>query len=65
VPPTPASNGAPFGLSDFFGNPTTGYFKNKRMFTNIWPQTYQPSDYTNLSSFNGLLNNPPDDEETP
>jgi len=55
----------PFGLSDFFGNPTIGYFKNKRTFTQIPPQTYQPSDYTNLSSFGGLANNPPDDEETP
>jgi len=55
----------PFGLSDFFGNPKKGYFKNRRTFMQIQPQTYQPSDFVNLSAFGGPSNTPPDDEETP
>jgi len=50
-------------LSDFFGNPTVGYFKNKRRFTQIQPQTYQPSSFVGLGAWGG--NNEADDLETP
>ena len=55
----------PFGLSDFFGNPTTGYFKNKRPFQAITPQTYQAGDFVNLIGFGGESASEPPDEETP
>ncbi len=55
----------PFGLSDFFGNPSSGYFKNPRPFQKIKPQRFQPRNFFNLSAFGGPENNPPDDEESP
>ncbi len=60
---TALSGPCPFGLSDFFGNPTVGYFKNKRRFTQIQPQTYQPSSFVGLGAWGG--NNEADDLETP
>ncbi len=53
----------PFPLFDFFGNPTIGYFTNKRKFTAIQPQTYQPSSFVGLGAWGG--NNEADDLETP
>ena len=55
----------PFGLSDFFGNPTNGYFKNKRPYQPITPQTYQAGDFVNLIGFGGQSASEPPDEETP
>ena len=49
----------PYGLSDFF------HFSQKRSFKKITAQTYQGSDFVNLSAFGGMSASEAPDEETP
>jgi hypothetical protein len=62
VEPGCSAQTCPFGLSDFFGSPSTGYFQNQRQFVFIQPQKYQPTDFQNLSAW--PEGNEPDDLET-
>ena len=50
VPSVPAFVPCPFGLSDFFGTPASGYFKTQRPFTFINGTKYVTNCFINMTA---------------